>query len=568
MPGIANEPSDEDAALIAQLLAEDNPYADALDSGTGSYYEKPKRRRKGRQGCAKGGGKVQATSSTAAGAEPQTAGQRGGGLCAANADGAARDAAVTVSELTATGRKRRRDTGVARPDARSWTEEEERLFREGLELHGRDWAAVASHIGSRDAKSVTSHTQKYLVKLCMEGRLLPRKMAESGAGYTLSGKLLDPDSASARAYGLKPSVTARLRSESAASLVGMTPPKTDENGDIIQPAPQPKKSQPAPNSKAKAKQRPKLQQQHQEAELDSWQAERTEYALARPRRETAARSAVGGTTESLELVRCLDFVGPPGSGAPLAQPFSLEVHPSAMVMMDFHAHLSSVEIIGLLGGRWHSDSKRLIVAEAFPCRSAQGSESGVSVELDPEHEVQTRALMHERGLVSVGWYHSHPVFDTTPSLKDCENQRNYQALFRDTASSEEPFVAAIIGPYDPQLPDQRSALSWFSVKTRLGDTGRELVPYNLQFATGARAVPTEEETAKLLRLAERTIGDHGRVNLAKQWRPFTRLVDGRPDGPAPTRLEKLRGALRAHMPPEAEEATIAWLDSLAVALTA
>lgn len=51
MPGIANEPSDEDAALIAQLLAEDNPYADAPDSGSGSDYEKPKRRRKGRQGA-------------------------------------------------------------------------------------------------------------------------------------------------------------------------------------------------------------------------------------------------------------------------------------------------------------------------------------------------------------------------------------------------------------------------------------------------------------------------------------------------------------------------------------
>lgn len=104
----------------------------------------------------------------------------------------------------------RASAGTARPDARSWTEDEERLFREGLELHGRNWAAVASHIGSRDAKSVTSHTQKYLVKLCMEGRLLPPKMAESGAGYTLSGKLLDPDSASARAYGFKPATTARM----------------------------------------------------------------------------------------------------------------------------------------------------------------------------------------------------------------------------------------------------------------------------------------------------------------------------------------------------------------------
>lgn len=35
--------------------------------------------------------------------------------------------------------------------------------------------------------------------------------------------------------------------------------------------------------------------------------------------------ALGHTTESLELVKCCDFVGPPGSGSPLAQPFQVEV---------------------------------------------------------------------------------------------------------------------------------------------------------------------------------------------------------------------------------------------------
>lgn len=65
-------------------------------------------------GSAKGSGKVQATSSAAAGAEPATAGQQdiNGGQHAADVDIAGRNAAVTASDLTATGRKRRRDTGV------------------------------------------------------------------------------------------------------------------------------------------------------------------------------------------------------------------------------------------------------------------------------------------------------------------------------------------------------------------------------------------------------------------------------------------------------------------------
>ena len=42
------------------------------------------------------------------------------------------------------------------------------------------------------------------------------------------------------------------------------------------------------------------------------------------------KAMLGHTTESLELVKCMDFVGPPGSGAPLAQPF--QVHVQAQVM--------------------------------------------------------------------------------------------------------------------------------------------------------------------------------------------------------------------------------------------
>ena len=51
-------------------------------------------------------------------------------------------------------------------------------------------------------------------------------------------------------------------------------------------------------------------------------------------------------------------------------------------------------------------------------------------------------------------YHSHPIFAPKPSQKDNENQRNYQALFRCDKTRLEPFVGAIVGPYDMQLPTQ------------------------------------------------------------------------------------------------------------------
>ena len=55
-------------------------------------------------------------------------------------------------------------------------------------------------------------------------------------------------------------------------------------------------------------------------------------------------------------------------------------------------------------------------------------------------------------------YHSHPIFAPKPSQKDSENQRNYQALFRCEKTRLEPFIGAIVGPYDLQLPTQVSFL--------------------------------------------------------------------------------------------------------------
>ncbi|KNC78774.1 hypothetical protein SARC_08802, partial [Sphaeroforma arctica JP610] len=83
-----------------------------------------------------------------------------------------------------------------------WTPEEEKLFLEGLELYGRDWAMIAMHCGNTRAKqNISSHAQKHFIKLFIGGHCLPAKVIESGSGYTLSGKPLDPNSAALKAYG-------------------------------------------------------------------------------------------------------------------------------------------------------------------------------------------------------------------------------------------------------------------------------------------------------------------------------------------------------------------------------
>ena len=80
------------------------------------------------------------------------------------------------------------------------------------------------------------------------------------------------------------------------------------------------------------------------------------------------------------------------------------VRAQATLLMDVHAHLSGSEVIGLLGGTWEPQSRRIHVARAFPCRRAPGTHSGTSVELDPAAEVETRALMQAHSLTPVGWW--------------------------------------------------------------------------------------------------------------------------------------------------------------------
>ena len=82
------------------------------------------------------------------------------------------------------------------------SEEEEKLFLEAVELHGRAWHKCVEHMKhTRTKQSFTSHAQKHFIKLYRDDISLPAKVEESGAGYTLSGKPLDKDSAAARAYG-------------------------------------------------------------------------------------------------------------------------------------------------------------------------------------------------------------------------------------------------------------------------------------------------------------------------------------------------------------------------------
>ncbi|KXZ56536.1 hypothetical protein GPECTOR_1g481 [Gonium pectorale] len=282
----------------------------------------------------------------------------------------------------------------------------------------------------------------------------------------------------------------------------------------------------------------------------------TEYARNRPRRENAGQRAhMGGTSESLMLVKPVDY---------LQQPYTVELHAWSMMAMDFHAHLSSYEVIGMLGGSWDPERRHLVVAEAYPCRRAEGSDAATSVELDPADQVAANAAMEERGQKCVGWYHSHPVFEPSPSQKDMDNQRNYQALFRCSSSRLEPFLGFIVGPYDVSLPAPVSVITCFVVQKLKGN----LAPYAVRCQlVGNSQVPDQALLAKLAALVDTTRTDPARVDLAGVWRSYGHLLaDGSTDRTPLTRLAKLRTSLQAHVRAADPQAVRTALDGLCTQL--
>lgn len=289
--------------------------------------------------------------------------------------------------------------------------------------------------------------------------------------------------------------------------------------------------------------------------------QQTEYARNRPRRELAGqRAQMGNTSESLQLVKPQAFMGLPGSGAPLAQPFTVDMSSWALLAMDFHAHLSSYEVIGLLGGTWNPDTRQLVVIEAYACRRAEGSDAATSVELDPAAQVEVQHLMEQKGQKCVGWYHSHPVFEPSPSQKDMDNQRNYQALFRCEKTKLEPFLGIIVGPYDVNMPHPLSVITAFVVQQHKGNMTPFFVNYQLH---GVEVVPDNHVVGKLVSMLDLFRDDPGRTDFAEVWRNFSYMQDnGTPDGPALTKLAKFRASLTNYMRDADTTAVRALLDML------
>ena len=93
---------------------------------------------------------------------------------------------------------------------------------------------------------------------------------------------------------------------------------------------------------------------------------------------------------------------------------------------------------------YDASTETLRITRALPARQIR-QEHAREVELDPESVPAIVETLTANGERVVGWYHSHPVFATQPSLRDIENQFAYQLMFSSDAQESASSVGAYRG---------------------------------------------------------------------------------------------------------------------------
>ncbi|TPX61987.1 hypothetical protein SpCBS45565_g07141 [Spizellomyces sp. 'palustris'] len=395
-----------------------------------------------------------------------------------------------------------------------WTDLEEKLFLEGLEAFGRGWEDLTRHIKTRSRDCVKSHAQKHFIHLYLDGKPLPDKVKQSGEGYTLSGKPLNPDSAALRPY-----LKARKRDP---SLISPDSPLRKEAETVDHPAVElvrkhsASQEQPvvplSPSTRCQSSGASVTQEVDKtlaptivQASLEDLGIEvgadgKTEYARNRPRREAASKPRRRYTEDAYDLMPCLSFKNSPGDGQPGSQPYHLRVDRKAIALMDLHSHLLDTEVVGLLAGHYDAEKNECVIRTALPAqRKPIDADATITVEASEESLAEALSLADSLGLQIMGWYHSHPIFSTDPSNIDLTTQHLHQEAFKgycyghfaqedegekvggtcagsaqtaqEIKSAEgesvsptvenRPFLGAICGPYDPKLEGSKSQLNWF-----------------------------------------------------------------------------------------------------------
>jgi len=227
-------------------------------------------------------------------------------------------------------------------------------------------------------------------------------------------------------------------------------------------------------------------------------------------------------------------------------PFDVLIQSETLVVMDTHAHMSTTEVIGLLGGTYSHDSRKLKVSKAIPCRSLS---TGLQCEMDPVSQTQASEELALRGLAVVGWYHSHPTFAPIPSVRDIETQAKFQEWF---GKGGAPFIGIIVSPYNYSNVSNQSQIRCLTVSDEWESAGQYRLPYQFDYEVFGDEADEDDTVEQVRSIADDYRRYPFRVQLNRRFGASTSL----------DLLDKLLDSLRARINNTSHDKKEAFLDRL------
>ncbi|KAA8499742.1 Protein LHY [Porphyridium purpureum] len=343
---------------------------------------------------------------------------------------------------------------LPRKSPRKWDEQEEKRFIEALNLYGRDWMRGAKHVGTRDGNHFRSHAQKFFIRLFKLGLPLPPKVAETGAGHTLSGKPLDPSSSAALCYlkNTTPQSYGRRASAAAAVAAAVGSPGSfrDTAGGPLYARPP---SHPgAPRSNA-----------------------RNDPSVSSSERSVDAKSnqhvpaAQAGSNTGSTRIEC------PNQSTRLQVQYSGSVG----LLIDLHGILSAQGVCyGLLAGK-RLNAETLLVLEAhalYDVAMFEGDGDMVAAAAPSRRELDVLRGIHASGTELLGWYtKSGRVHRGLPQ----NFVHRYGSLLRN-GNAASPLVCVTVanvpqhaqGPHQHGMLESMNELQWFEASKLVRCTAR------------------------------------------------------------------------------------------------
>uniref|UniRef100_A0AAY4CVA5 MPN domain-containing protein n=1 Tax=Denticeps clupeoides TaxID=299321 RepID=A0AAY4CVA5_9TELE len=214
------------------------------------------------------------------------------------------------------------------------------------------------------------------------------------------------------------------------------------------------------------------------------------------------------------------------------QPFNVAVSSNVLLLMDFHCHLTTSEVVGYLGGRWDTNTQLLTVLRAFPCRTRLADRDSA-----PAVEEDICQNLFMRGLSLVGWYHSHPRSPALPSLQDIDSQMDHQLRLQGSNNGFQPCLGIICGPYYHGNQGVASTITPFWVvpppEQRPNDYG---IPVAVEVTYVQDNFLTSDVLNEMMLLVEFYKGAPDLVQFNQFWSPDTTVLD------------KIKGSLSGHAP--------------------